>query len=69
LLPAKHQTIDLGSVLRPLLDLVKVARIRKQRIVGFFVGPVAHYMLAAFAALFVRMWYSSAMIKDTLLAL
>ncbi len=33
------QTIDLLAVTRPFLDLVEVARIGDQRIVGFFVGP------------------------------
>jgi hypothetical protein len=33
---------DLGAVLGPLLDLVEVAVVRNQRVVGLFGGPVAH---------------------------
>jgi hypothetical protein len=37
-----QHAIDLAVVLRPLLDLVVIAIVRQQQIVGFFVGPVAH---------------------------
>jgi hypothetical protein len=39
---AVQQTVDLRAVLCPLLDLVEVADIRNQRVIGFFVGPIAH---------------------------
>jgi len=37
-----EDAIDLRAVLGPLLDLVEVADVRNQRVVGFFVGPVVH---------------------------
>jgi hypothetical protein len=33
------------TVARPLLDLVEVAVVRNQRLVGFFVGPIIHSAL------------------------
>ena len=36
---AAKQTFDLDAIPRPLLNLVEVARVRNQRVVGFFVGP------------------------------
>ncbi len=36
------QTIDPCTVSRPLLDLVEIAVIRLERIVGLFVAPTTH---------------------------
>ena len=38
-------------VARPLLDLVEVAVVRDQRLVGFFVRPIAHCDLALAATI------------------
>jgi hypothetical protein len=35
------------TVARPLLNLVEVAMVRDQRLVSFFVGPIAHLLDAA----------------------
>ena len=37
-----EQTIDLRAIPHPLLNLVEVVHVRNQRVVGFFIGPVAH---------------------------
>jgi hypothetical protein len=37
-----QHAIDLAAVLRSLLDLVVIAIVRQQQIVGFFIGPVVH---------------------------
>jgi hypothetical protein len=36
------EAVDLLAVARPLLDLVEIAIVLAQRIVGFFVRPVIH---------------------------
>jgi hypothetical protein len=36
------QAIDFHAVPRPLFDLVEIAMVRNQRVVGLFIGPVAH---------------------------
>jgi hypothetical protein len=36
------EAVDLHAVLRPLLDLVEIAMMGMEWVIGFFVGPVAH---------------------------
>ena len=36
----EQQAIDAQAVLRPLLDLVEIASVRVERILGFFRGPI-----------------------------
>ena len=45
--PGIEHVVDLGAVLGPLLDLVKVAVVRDQRLISLFVGRFAHRMVAA----------------------
>jgi hypothetical protein len=45
----EQHPIDLGPVLGPFLDLVEIAAVRNQRLVGLFVGPIAHDSTAASA--------------------
>jgi hypothetical protein len=37
-----EHVVDLGTVLGPLFDLVEVARVRDQRLIGFSVGRFGH---------------------------
>jgi hypothetical protein len=37
-----EHALDPGAVLGSFLDLVEVAVVRNQRLVGLFVGPLAH---------------------------
>ena len=37
-----EHVVDLGSVLRPLLDLIEVAVVRDERVAGLFVWQVVH---------------------------
>jgi hypothetical protein len=37
-----EHAVDLDAVLRPLFDLVEIVLVREKRVVGFFIGQVAH---------------------------
>ena len=45
--PREHEVDHTHPVFAPLLDLVEVAPIGVDRIIGLFVGPVAHYAARA----------------------
>src|SRR5262249_51906408 len=41
------QAIDFHAVPRPPFDLVEIAMVRDQRVVGLFVGPIGHELQAS----------------------
>src|SRR5262249_40887606 len=46
--PREHEVNHALPVTPPLLDLVEVAPVGVDRIIGLFVGPIAHYAIRGF---------------------